>query len=215
MAEFVPAILESDITAYQWQLELLSPWVHRVQVDFADQSLVANQTISPDQLPATDQPIELEAHLMVNRPSQYFPALHQRGYTTVALHAESSEDIFQLIPMARGYHFQVGLVLNPTTNIAEYAALFSHRIVDFVQLMGVEPGHGGQQLLPQTLVRLAWVREVAPDAIIAVDGGVRLDNARSLLEVGANRLVVGKGGWLMEKEGSVGNIVEWRQAVVN
>jgi ribulose-phosphate 3-epimerase len=112
------------------------------------------------------------------------------GARRVVLHFESNKNIVEAIGLAKDLEFEVGLAIAPKTPIEKIAKLISD--VDFVQCMGIRNvGYQGQVFEEETISRVAHLRELYPELVISVDGGVTLENASALIDAGADRLVVG------------------------
>lgn len=207
---FIPSILDSDPLMVRNQLSKLDGLVERIQIDFADNTLVENQTLLPSYCSVNSISATVEAHLMVNQPSQYFSVLAHQGFERVIVHIECQEPIAEIAKQAKTEGLKLALALNPTTKVD---LLLTDLIgIDFIQVMGVEPGFGGQALLASTFDMIRSVREKHPNELIAVDGGVRLSNAVSLLDAGANLLVVGRQGY--EIDGSIAlGVQEWMDLI--
>lgn len=212
MALFIPAILAKEKTDYQQFVVALAPLVAKIQVDFADQTLVANQTVLPAELDMLDLKIVLEAHLMVDDPVKYLPSLAELGYTSVVIHQESQAEIGRLMVQAQQLGLSVGIAINPATGVDQLRPETNKAA--FIQVMGVEPGFGGQAFQPAVLEKLSLIKRLFNHIPIAVDGGVRLDNVQSIVKAGADYLVVGKGGWFNDGDITTG-IKRWQEIVTN
>ena len=206
---FIPALLLQDQKLYSQYLLKLDSLVSRIHIDFADSTLTPHTTLLPKELVIISVKAGLDAHLMVSEPKQYLPALADLGYSSIIIHTEIDEPIDDVITLGRSYRFTIGLALNPET---ELPALLPYvDTVDFVQLMGVQPGLGNQPLLPQTFDRLKQLRSFV-SLPIAIDGGVRFSNADDLLTMGATMVVVGLGG--VEINGNlIQGIKEWQNLI--
>lgn len=210
MAEFIPSILEEEAAAYQQLCTTLDGLVQRIHVDFADLSLVSNRTLLPTELPKLHPSAELDAHLMVDAPTSYFKTLADRGFTRVIVHHECQESITDIVAAASMAQLGLGLTINPQTPVEDLTD--SAIYVELIQIMGVEPGSGGQTMLPETVERVKRARQLFPAMAVSVDGGVRPHNAHQLIQAGANLLVVGKGGYAVAGD-IVSGVKEWQQYV--
>lgn len=210
MAIFIPAILEPTAANVNQLFSQLVGLVDRVQLDFADNSLVANRTALPSELTAFPTNLEVDAHLMVDQPQLYLIQLKELGAKRLVIHLESPVDLSALIDQINGHRFGLGLTLNPTTPIANLDP-YIHQ-VEFVQIMAIQPGFGNQPFLAESYDRIKQLKARYPQVKIAVDGGVRLTNAQTVVMAGADYLVVGKGGFAA-KGGIVAGIHQWQQAL--
>lgn len=210
MALFVPAILEKEKAAYQQLISELAPYVERIQVDFADNTLVPNRTVLPAELARIDTAVILEAHLMVSQPVAYLARLAELGYRSVVVHQEQQTTLWPIINQTQSFGLELGVALNPETAVDQLLPEISK--VDFVQIMAVDPGFGGQAFQPRVLEKIPVIKQLFNDTLVAVDGGIRLGNAQSLVAVGVDRLVVGRGGWL--NNGDVATSIRAWQALL-
>lgn len=184
--------------------------VDRVQVDFADHTLVANQTALPDQLSAFPPELAIEAHLMVDQPTSYLAKLKELGASRILVHLESPVDLAEVIRQIKEHDMTVGLALNPETAIEELEPYIQE--AELVQIMSIQPGWGNQVFLPESFGRIEQMKRRYPQVPIAVDGGVRLTNARPIMAAGAEYLVVGKGGFAAEAD-MVTSIRQWQDTL--
>jgi ribulose-phosphate 3-epimerase len=130
---------------------------------------------------------------MVDAPEQYFEELAAAGLNTVSFHIEAVDDPTPVIGKAKGAGMRAGLVLSPETP-AEAALPFLDELDD-VMVMAVHPGWGGQRFIPEALDKTEFLRAEldrrGSPADLQVDGGVKRDNARRVLEAGASVLIAG------------------------
>ncbi len=205
MVQIIPAILTKDPDEIIEKIKFLEsiPEIEEVHLDIEDGQFVPNTTVLPKsfQIP-TQTRLQVEAHLMVVNPQAYFHDLEHCGINQVILHYESFTETTNLkiaLQNAKILGFKTGVVINPQTEIAVFDAFMERP--DFLMLMSVHPGFQGQKFLPETLERLQTLRERHPDAILAVDGGLKLENFQSVIAHGANRIVVGSGIWVTPQAG--------------
>ncbi len=189
----IPAILEKTSEGFAEKFEQIKTLsgVKRIQVDFADSMFVDNATLTVDQLPELGSKYEWEAHLMVQEPDN-LETYKAKGFSKVIVHYEgfiSEENLEAALQKISKLGMTPALAMNPETPVS-VARYFADTITNFT-IMGIEPGAQGREFIPLTFDRIAELRQLAPDATIQVDGGVRVENARSIAEAGANELVVG------------------------
>lgn len=212
MAQFIPAILERDREVVFALLANLEGLVSRVHIDFADNSLAPSTTVLPAELDGMQSSCKLDAHLMVERSGQYLTDLTRLGFDRVIFHIESSDSLSESLAQARTLGLVSILTLNPETSLEalrDYAA-----DVDMIQIMSVDPGFTGQLLVDDTYERIAQVKQLYPHAAIAIDGGVRLNNARKLLAAGADCLIASRKGF--EQKGDLrAGITAWNELTKN
>jgi ribulose-phosphate 3-epimerase len=137
--------------------------------------------------------LPLDVHLMIERPERQIEAFARAGATTLNVHIEACADAAPVLERIRTLGCRAGICLNPPTPLAAIDGVVAG--VDRVMVMGVNPGWGGQPLIPETLPKLRELRALldrrglAPE--IEIDGGVKVGNAASCVEAGARVLVAG------------------------
>ena len=196
LRKLAPSILSADFLALGNSVSLVQN-AHMLHVDVMDGHFVPNLSVG---LPvvsalrgATD--MLLDVHLMITHPSRYLDAFLNAGADILNLHIETEtpallHDALRRIRQA-GRH--PALTLKPQTPVPSILP-FIHEI-DMVLLMTVEPGFGGQTLIPETKAKIPAMRALLdahnPGCDLQVDGGVTLENAGELVRLGANVLVAG------------------------
>lgn len=134
-----------------------------------------------------------DVHLMVEKPERYIEEFARCGADLINFHIEATEDVVGTIQKIRSLGKKVGITIKPDTPaeaVKSYLAL-----VDMVLVMTVEPGFGGQKLIPECLDKVRTVRDMATElgleTDIEVDGGIVIDNVQQALDAGANVIVSG------------------------
>lgn len=139
--------------------------------------------------------IDLEAHLMVVNPEKYIAETPGKLFTRVFFHYESTPYSLRLIDNIKSRGIAAGVAINPSTPVQSLEPILND--VDAVLVMLVEPGYGGQKMKYQMLRKIEQLdrlrRENRLDFIIACDGGIKVDNAKAIVEKGADELIVGTG----------------------
>ncbi len=133
--------------------------------------------------------LPLDVHLMMVNPQQYFAAFRQAGADLISFHAEAVDDLGSAVQSVRESGAGVGVALNPQTPVQIVADVLGD--VDFVLLMTVQAGFGGQAFQPGPLGKIDELRRLRDDLWIEVDGGINRGTIRSCCAAGANGLVVG------------------------
>ncbi len=193
----IPAILEKTPHGFAEkiaQIATLGKKVKTIQVDFADGLFVQNETMSIHEFALVgDLPKKYhwEAHLMVIKPTN-FADYKTAGFETIVVHYESFENETQLeeaLETITKLGMTASVAINPQTQVS-VLRYFADNIKQFT-VMSVEPGMQGNAFIIQSIERVRFLRNIAPNAIIEVDGGVKASNAKALIDAGANYLVVG------------------------
>ena len=138
----------------------------------------------------------LDVHLMVNNPDHQVEQFAEAGADWISVHAEVTPHLHRTLQSIKQHGCKAGIVLNPATPL-EYA-FEAAGDADFILLMSVNPGYGGQSFIPSFLPRCerlrSWLDTNGHGNIqIEVDGGIKIDNARTVVNAGASILVSGSG----------------------
>ncbi|ROL62137.1 ribulose-phosphate 3-epimerase [Bacteroidetes/Chlorobi group bacterium ChocPot_Mid] len=184
-----------------------------LHVDVMDGHFVPNITIGPLIVEAIRRvsKLPISCHLMITDPDRYIPDFVQAGANMISVHVEGQVHLHRTLALIKSFGIKAGLALNPATPLdfaydaAEYC--------DFILLMSVNPGFGGQEFIPTFLRRAELVRNYLikrslKNVEIEVDGGVKIENVRDIVRAGANILVCGSG---IFKGDVVANIKELRK----
>lgn len=136
----------------------------------------------------------LDVHLMITDPDRYINVCRDSGASWVSVHYEACTHLDRVLSHIRELGMKAGIVLNPHTPVSSLE--YSLEKADFVLLMSVNPGFGGQKFIPSTYRKIEELREMASrqeltDLKIEVDGGINTENASRLVQAGADILVVG------------------------
>jgi ribulose-phosphate 3-epimerase len=195
MTEIVPAILTNDVEDFRKkyaELFALSHYFTKLHVDFIDGKFLPNKTILPGDGCRLKGHIKFIAHFMTLDPKRYFAMAKNEGYSTVLFHLEAFEnesEILETIELARTLNLEPGLVINPETPVLALEKYI--HMVSLFQLMSVHPGKQGGKFISETLQRIKELRKLSKNAIICVDGGIKIGVAHKCAQAGANQLVAG------------------------
>ena len=166
-----------------------------IHLDVMDGHFVPNLTIGPPVVKAVDRisSLPLDVHLMIEEPDRYLEMFRESGADWISVHVEAARHLNRTVTQIRKLGASPGVVLNPATPLTELEGILEE--VDFVLLMSVNPGFGGQAFIPSALDRVAALRKnIAGRGLrtrIEVDGGVDAGNAADLVRAGADILVAG------------------------
>lgn len=187
-----PSVLNADFLNLGSQIRAIeeggAQWVH---LDIMDGNFVPNISFGPgisaNIRKATK--LKLDCHLMIEKPEEFVPQFAKAGADIITVHAESTRHLDRLIHQIKENKCQAGVSINPATPLAAIENVLN--LVDMVLIMSVNPGFGGQSLIPYCLDKIKTLRANAPKLMIQIDGGVKLDNIGSCKAAGANNFVVG------------------------
>src|SRR5580765_5217285 len=187
--KIIPSILSADKNYIAKKLQELRGLVDEVHIDIADGKFVPNALIRVSDLLGMEElkDFDIELHLMVENPGQYFKECEQLGVKRVIVHAEAvGENIKEeFLP----YHFEKGIAINPETPLTALEPY--HGTMNMVTILGVHPGFQGQKFIPETLKKIRQARKEYPTMKIEADGGVNLSTIKDAAHAGADFLVVG------------------------
>ncbi len=191
-----PSILSADFARLGEEVKnVIAAGADIVHFDVMDNHYVPNLTIGPLVCaairPLTKAPIDV--HLMVKPVDRIIPDFAKAGANIISFHPEASEHIDRTIALIKENGCKAGLVFNPGTPLSYLDHVLDK--LDLVLIMSVNPGFGGQQFIPEALVKLRAVRErikkSGRDIWLEVDGGVKVDNIAEIARAGADTFVAG------------------------
>jgi ribulose-phosphate 3-epimerase len=191
-----PSILSADFSRLGADVDaVLDAGVRLVHVDVMDGSFVPNITIGPVVVAALAPRVHkrgafIDAHLMIAEPDRYLEDFAQAGVDALSVHVEACPHLHRTLTRIRESGMAAGLAVNPATDLSAIgeAVMFC----DFVLVMSVNPGFGGQAFIPESVDKVRRLRELAPPRVaIEVDGGVGRDTVHRLAQAGAGWFVAG------------------------
>ncbi len=192
----VPSILSADFACLRDQLEAVEKGgAGMVHVDVMDGHFVPNLTLGVPVVRSLSGAtrLALDVHLMITDPARYAPAFISAGARLVSFHVETAGSGSEVARRIQAAGARAGLAINPDTPLSALEEAIG--VVDYVLLMSVHPGFGGQEFIPATMERLtalrALLRSRKREIPIEVDGGIGESNAWQLARAGANWLVAG------------------------
>ena len=167
-------------------------WVH---IDVMDGMFVPNISLGLPVIKSLRKETEalFDVHLMIEEPGRYIDDFAEAGADLITLHAEATKHLHRAIQQVKAKGLKVGVALNPATPLSALDYVLEE--LDMVLIMTVNPGYGGQKLIPYTLEKVTELRRILGERgiklDIEVDGGITLDNVDQALIAGANIIVAG------------------------
>jgi ribulose-phosphate 3-epimerase len=196
MTEILPSILSADFARLGEQVAALEKAGCRVlHVDIMDGHFVPNLTIGPPVVASLRKAtsLTLDVHLMITDPDRYAPLFIEAGANYVSVHQETCPHLDRTLKTIQGLGALAGVVLNPATPVATLDEVLG--FVDYVLVMSVNPGFGGQKFIPYTLDKVRQLahkrREKGWSFAIEIDGGVTLQNVGEMVKAGVDWVVAG------------------------
>lgn len=191
-----PSLLASDFANLEREVTMLNEsqadWIH---VDIMDGVFVPNLSMGLPVVEAVKRHAQkpLDVHLMIIQPERYVEAFRKAGAESISVHVEACPHLHRNIQQIKSLGAKAGVAMNPHTPISDLENVITE--IDLVCVMSVNPGFGAQKFIEHTYqkVRLLkkMITEAGSKALIEIDGGVNLQNAKALLDAGADVLVAG------------------------
>ena len=204
-----PSILSADFARLGEEVDaVLDAGADIIHFDVMDNHYVPNLTIGPLVCKALRNhgvAADIDVHLMVKPVDRIIPEFAAAGATYITFHPEATEHVDRSLRQVRDHGCKCGLVLNPATPLSTLDHVLAQ--LDMVLLMSVNPGFGGQAFIPYVLDKLRAVRARIDDLDkpirLEVDGGVTVDNIRTIAAAGADTFVAGSAIFGADDYGAV------------
>jgi len=196
MNRLAPSLLSADFSVLEEQVALIErAGAQVIHVDVMDGHFVPNisfgAAVMKSLLGKTKLPFDV--HLMIENPDQYLEDFATENTEYITVHAEACNHLHRTIQHIKSLGIKAGVSLNPATPISVLEAIFEE--LDLVLVMSVNPGFGGQKFIPSALDKIKALKELKakrnPKLVIEVDGGITLENIKSVTDAGVELVVAG------------------------
>lgn len=196
MVEILPSILSADFARLGEDIAKVErAGISILHVDIMDGHFVPNLTIGPPVVKSIRKitRLTLDVHLMVSDPDKYAPIFIEAGADHVLVHQEVCPHLDRTLRMIQSEGAKAGVVLNPATPVTTLVDVLD--VADYVLIMSVNPGFGGQRFIPNALRKVrtlaAWRKERGLQLPIEIDGGISLENIGDAVRAGVDWVVAG------------------------
>ena len=196
MIKIAPSILSADFGRLAEEIKAVeAAGADLIHIDVMDGHFVPNLTIGPLVVeairPVTNLPFDV--HLMIEDPDAYLEVFARAGADWLSVHVESTPHLHRTVSRIKELGKRAGVVLNPATPLESLDYLLEE--VDYVLIMSVNPGFGGQKFIPSALRKVRALKEMIRarglEIPIEIDGGINLGTVAEVVNAGAEILVAG------------------------
>jgi ribulose-phosphate 3-epimerase len=196
MVQIVPSILAADFARLADEIGRVERGgATMVHVDIMDGHFVPNLTMGPPVVKSIRRAtrLKLDLHLMITDPDQYAPMFIEAGADQISVQQETCPHLDRTLNLIKSLGAKAGVVLNPATPLSTIDEVLE--VADFVLIMSVNPGFGGQEFIPRTLDKVRRLdkkrRELDLPLKIEIDGGITMENVADAVRAGCDWIVTG------------------------
>ncbi len=196
MVQIVPSLLSADFAHLAAEIERVEQGgAAMLHVDIMDGHFVPNLTMGPPVVKAIRRVtrLKLDLHLMIDDPDRYAPMFIEAGADQISVHQEACPHLDRTLHMIQSEGAKAGVVINPATPVSMIDEVLE--VADFVLVMSVNPGFGGQAFIPRTLEKVRRLdrkrQELRIPLPIEIDGGINPDNVGEAARAGCDWIVTG------------------------
>lgn len=208
MIYIAPSLLSADFSALNSEIKRVSDaGAKYLHLDVMDGAFVPNITFGADLIACIRQSTDMffDVHLMIKRPERYIDRFVKAGADSITVHYEACDTPMSVINLIRSYEMKTGIAISPSTPVEYLYPLVDY--IDMALIMTVEPGFGGQSLIPEALDKVRalkkYISERGVNVDIEVDGGINAENIGLATSAGANIIVSGSAIFKSKKPRAV------------
>lgn len=198
MKFLAPSVLSADFWKLGEQVEaVVKGGADLIHLDVMDGRFVPNITFGPVLVESIRRhcKLPLDVHLMIENADRYIPEFIRAGASWVSVHIENNPHIHRTLQLIKDLGAKAGVVINPGTSL--YVIEEALHYADFVLLMSVNPGFGGQKFIERSIDKLKKLRQminsINPNILIEIDGGIKEENLQQVALAGADVFIIGSG----------------------
>lgn len=214
MIQIVPSILSADFTRLAEEIaRVVEGGATMLHIDVMDGHFVPNMTVGPPVVKSIRKAtkLTLDVHLMISDADRYAPVFIEAGADLVSVHQEACPNLDRTLRAIQAEGAPAGVVLNPATPVTMLEDVLE--VADFVLIMSVNPGFGGQRLIPYTLDKVRRLKqrraELGLKFALEIDGGVSLENLPEVVQAGCDWIVA--GATIFESSDPAATVAEMRR----
>lgn len=196
MVKIAPSILSADFSRLGEEVSALKTCgADLIHIDIMDGHFVPNITIGPQAVKSLRKysTLEFDVHLMIEEPERYIEEFSKSGADIITVHCESTKHLNRSIQLINDLGKKAGVSINPATPLCELESVLDMAYMFLI--MSVNPGFSGQRFIDSSIDKIKNLKKMLVDnnskALIEVDGGITIENAKQVISAGADILVAG------------------------